>query len=210
MQVRELNPPTCFSYVVAEDYGFAPNPFHGFCTLATCKPKIRKAAKDGDWVIGTGSRKTSREGFLVYAMKVAETMTYNEYWEDPRFLRKRPCLRGSNKLAFGDNIYFHDGRKWCQQDSHHSKKDGAPEMKNVNHDTKTDRVLIATEYVYWGEKGPEIPAGFRDYGGEDICKKGPGHKCRFSEELVAEFIEWCLRPPARGCLGRPRKWPKRQ
>lgn len=26
----------CFSYIVARDYGFAPNPFHGFCTLANC------------------------------------------------------------------------------------------------------------------------------------------------------------------------------
>ena len=26
-----------FSYVVDHDYGFAPNPFGGFCTLAKCK-----------------------------------------------------------------------------------------------------------------------------------------------------------------------------
>ena len=31
-----------FSYVVARDYGFAPNPFYEMCTLATCKPRIRK------------------------------------------------------------------------------------------------------------------------------------------------------------------------
>lgn len=210
MQDRELNPPACFSYVVAEDYGFAPNPFYGFCTLATCKPKIRKAAKVGDWIIGTGSKKTSREEFLVYVMRVAETMTYNEYWEAPRFLRKRPYLRGSNKQAFGDNIYYHDGRKWCQQDSHHSKKDGTPEKKNIKHDTKTDRVLIGTEYAYWGEEGPRIPSRFRDYGDDDICKKGPGHKCRFSEKLVAEFVAWFRCLSMQGCLGRPLKWPKRQ
>ncbi len=27
------------------DYGFAPNPFHGICTLATCKPVIRRVAR---------------------------------------------------------------------------------------------------------------------------------------------------------------------
>jgi hypothetical protein len=37
-----------FVYVVKHDGGFAPNPFHGFCTLACCKPKIRKGAKEGD------------------------------------------------------------------------------------------------------------------------------------------------------------------
>lgn len=37
---------------VARDYGFAPNPFFGVCTLATCKPRIRSVAQIGDWVVG--------------------------------------------------------------------------------------------------------------------------------------------------------------
>ena len=97
-----------FSYVVARDYGFAPNPFFGHCTLATCKPKIRKAAVAGDWVVGTGSRTSGREGFLVYAMRISEVMSFNDYWADPRFRRKKPNLRGSKKQAFGDNIYYRD------------------------------------------------------------------------------------------------------
>jgi hypothetical protein len=35
-----------------DDTGFAPNPFHDFLTLATCKPDIRKKAQIGDWVLG--------------------------------------------------------------------------------------------------------------------------------------------------------------
>ena len=31
-----------YEYVMTSDSGFAPNPFHGTCTLACCKPKIRK------------------------------------------------------------------------------------------------------------------------------------------------------------------------
>jgi hypothetical protein len=46
---------------VARDYGFAPNPFFGVCTLATCKPKIRKAAAIGDWVVGTGSSRLMKK-----------------------------------------------------------------------------------------------------------------------------------------------------
>ena len=38
------------SYVVRYDSGFAPNPFYGYCTLATCKPNIRRSADIGDWV----------------------------------------------------------------------------------------------------------------------------------------------------------------
>ena len=33
-----------FSYVVMSDSGFAPNPFHGTCTLACCKAQIRRSA----------------------------------------------------------------------------------------------------------------------------------------------------------------------
>src|SRR6266851_8012960 len=105
-----------YSYVVARDYGFAPNPFFSFCTLATCKPMIRKTAQVGDWIVGTGSKTCGLGGFLVYAVKVAETCTYDQYWEDPRFLVKRPNLRGSLKQAYGDNIYHRNpgARGWVQ------------------------------------------------------------------------------------------------
>ena len=38
-----------YSYVVRYDSGFAPNPFYGYCTLATCKPDIRGR---GGWRLG--------------------------------------------------------------------------------------------------------------------------------------------------------------
>ena len=44
-----------FSYVIEHDLGFAPNPFHGACTLACCKPVIRKRAQLGDYILGTGA-----------------------------------------------------------------------------------------------------------------------------------------------------------
>ena len=83
-----------FSYVVARDYGFAPNPFYGYCTLATCKPRIRKAAQTGDWVLGTGSKTHGRENQVVFAMRVTERLTFDEYWNDPRFKAKRPDAAG--------------------------------------------------------------------------------------------------------------------
>ncbi|MCH7655569.1 MAG: hypothetical protein IIC95_06215, partial [Chloroflexi bacterium] len=109
-----------YTYVVARDYGFAPNPFFGFCTLATCKPLIRRHASIGDWVLGTGSRLHDREGHLVFAMLVTEILTFDQYWGDPRFGVKRPRLVGSVKQAYGDNIYHHgeDGIQWLQENSH--------------------------------------------------------------------------------------------
>ena len=72
------------SYVVRYDSGFAPNPFYGYCTLATCKPGIRRKAEVEDWVVGSGSndRSVGRGGYLVYAMRVTEVMTFDDYTVD--------------------------------------------------------------------------------------------------------------------------------
>ena len=198
-----------FSYVVSRDYGFAPNPFYDICTLATCKPRIRRTAAVGDWVVGTGSQKRNRQGFLVYVMLVSEAMTFNEYWIDPRFRRKRPNLKGSVKQAFGDNIYFKgENDQWHQQDSHHSHIGGKSNPHNIRRDTSADRVLIGQEYVYWGRKGPKIPMRFRDFNGTDICKTGPGHKCTFPIGLVEEFIQWFRSLDIHGYQDEPLDWPK--
>ena len=196
-----------FSYVVARDYGFAPNPFFGICTLATCKPRIRKAAARGDWIIGTGSKASGRQGHLVFAMRVSEALTFNEYWYDERLLRKRPNLQGSLKQAFGDNIYFRDGNgRWHQQDSHHSYANGSPNMYNIRNDTQTNRVLLGVDYAYWGGHGPRIDQAFRDYDSHDVCA-GRNHKSNFPADLVREVDAWLHALGQQGYLGDPMDWP---
>lgn len=194
------------SYVVARDFGFAPNPFLNVCTLATCKPGIRAHAQIGDWVVGTGTAKRKRSGRLVYAMRVSEALTFNEYWDDPRFQEKKANLRGSKKQAFGDNIYFRpSGKPWHQSDSHHSFSNGAPNPANIKNDTQANRVLIGEEYVYWGGAGPKIPTKFRHFGGVDICARR-GHKNNFSNEMVTEFIAWIHESGAKGFQSSPLDW----
>ncbi len=189
------------TYVVARDYGFAPNPFHGYCTLATCKPVIRRVAQPGDWVVGTGSARGKRVNRLVYAMRVAETLKFDEYWADPRFRSKRPNLHGSKKQAFGDNIYRSAPEGWHQANSHHSMDNGTPNPRNIANDTQTDRVLIASEYVYWGGSGPFIPEEFHPL----VCD-GRGHRCKFPEDLIVRFIDWLRRNAGTGYQGEPLDW----
>lgn len=193
-----------YSYVVARDYGFAPNPFFGYCTLSACKPQIRGYAKVGDYVVGTGAGQ--RANYLVYVMKISEILSFDDYWNDPRFQNKKPNLYGSRKLAFGDNIYHSEQGQWIQSDSHHSHENGIPNWKNITTDTKADSVLISTDFLYWGGSGPLIPHYFRDYNGADICKKGQGHKKHFPEPLIHEFIKWVDSFNDRGFLGRPKDW----
>ena len=196
-----------FSYVVARDYGFAPNPFHGWCSLATCKPVIRRVAGCGDWVVGTGSATKGRQDRLVYAMLVSNVLTYNEYWSDQRFRAKRPNLRGSLKQAYGDNIYHRPTATaaWQQEDSHHSFPGGQPNPANVDDDTKTDRVLVAEVFTYWGGNGPVLPERFRDSGGVDVRRAGRGHRSEFPDDVVQKFAAWLSTQPA-GYAGKPLDW----
>ena len=192
------------TYVVARDLGFAPNPFFGVCTLATCKPAIRRVADVGDWVAGTGSATKQRDGRLVYAMKVCEILSFDEYWRDPRFRNKRPYFGGSVKKAFGDNIYHQVGNdaSWMQENSHHSLPDGTMNVHNLRRDTSADRVLIGREFVYFGGDGPSIPETL----GENVVHAGIGHRNRFSEETVNRFVAWIRNLGETGYHGVPTDW----
>lgn len=195
-----------FSYILRYDLGFAPNPFHGYCTLATCKPKIREYARPGDWVVGLGSRSGTQADKLVYAMRVEEKMTYNEYWLDGRFTRKRPRYDGSLKQAYGDNIYHQspDGA-WGQIDSHHSEPDGTPNTEHANHDTQTNAVLISRRFSYFGSDAVDfkllsflMPGAPRSH-----RRNSDADDPEVVKDLAAE-----LGGLPRGLIGRPSGWPK--
>jgi hypothetical protein len=55
-----------YRYIVDHDTGFAPNPYHGYCTLATCKQTIRKTVRIGDWILGLSSKNSGNK--IIYAM----------------------------------------------------------------------------------------------------------------------------------------------
>ena len=193
-----------FSYVVARDYGFAPNPFCNTCTLATCKSQIRSKAQVGDWVIGTGAKKKfNLQGHLIYAMKVSEKMDFNGYWNDKRFFLKRPHMNGSRKQAFGDNIYHMENNIWRQADSHHSNMDGTINYHNLNRDTKHPQVLISNEFYYFGVNHIKIPDSL-----VEICKSGQGHKRNHDPRLVKRFIQWLEKRFSPGLIGLPLQFEK--
>src|SRR4051794_27627357 len=79
-----------YMYVVDRDFGFAPNPFHGCCTLATCMPRIRAHAQVDDWVAGMGGSRLKANGRCIYAMRITETLPFNDYWASEIYFDKRP------------------------------------------------------------------------------------------------------------------------
>jgi hypothetical protein len=167
-------------YVVARDFGFAPNPFHSVCTLATCKPVIRRTARVGDWIVGMGGTKLNAVDRCIFAMQVTDAMSFSEYWFDPVYFDKRPVRNGSRKMMLGDNIYYRQSGtgKWLQADSHHSQPDGSPDPHNVERDTSTDRILISRHFFYFGKNAPRIPTeilsqiGFANSIGHRVYRNG--------------------------------------
>lgn len=154
-----MNPGYLFIYVVDRDFGFAPNPFHGICTLATCKPRLRRSAQIGDWVLGVGGSRLKATGRCVFAMRVGRKLTFNQYWRDLAFRDKRPIRNGSKKMMVGDNIYHRKSpaEAWRQEDSHHSLADGTINQHNVLNDTQTDAVLVGDLFYYFGASAPVVP-----------------------------------------------------
>lgn len=154
-----------YIYVVVRDCGFAPNPFHGYCTLATCKPRIRNVAQIGDWILGVGGGRLKATGKCVFLMKVTEILTFNEYWADARFQVKKSVRNGSLVMMAGDNIYHQESLNaaWTQEDSHHSMSDGTQNIVNLKRDTSSDKVLVSEHFYYFGKNAPPVDLDLVEY-----------------------------------------------
>jgi hypothetical protein len=175
-------------YVVDRDFGFAPNPFHGCCTLATCMPRIRAKAQENDWVVGMGGRRLQATGRCVYAMRVTESLSFDEYWVNEAYFDKRPVRNGSSVMMVGDNIYHRRqvNEPWQQLDSHHSNSDGTVNPLNLNKDTSVNRVLVSRDYFYFGKAAPLVAPELLAALG---FKNGIGHRV-FKDSHCSAFLQW--------------------
>ena len=184
-----------FVYVVDRDFGFAPNPFHGCCTLATCMARLRGSASVGDWVMGVGGRNLNATGRCVYLMKVTELSTFDDYWLDDRFRVKRPFRNGSSVMMVGDNIYHRDGAngEWIQEDSHHSLSDGSPNPANVKKDTCSAQVLISTHFYYFGSAAPQVELASIGY------KNGRNYRKLVLSSPDVQALLLSIEEDAKGC-----------
>lgn len=170
-----------FTYCIPVDDGAAPNPFWGVCTLAICKPDIRKVAKVGDWVAGTGSHKHGNQNRLVYAMKVTETMTMEEYdtYCNNVIPNKIPDVYNKNyNRQVGDSIYDFSHRPPFLRKSVHFDSEYCNDLRGK-------RVLLSDHFYYFGDNPIEIPLSLRK-----VIKKGQRHKSNYNEPYKENFIKW--------------------
>lgn len=205
----------CFRYKVEHDWGFAPNPFYGTLSLATCKADIRKNKNlhIGDWVVGFGSKSMDNLGKLIYAMRVDEILTFDQYYEDPRFQCKKPFIYGSLLQMYGDNVYHtdkseHPVRRYIQDECAHSHNDGGFYQEHYDRDTKSDNVLLSRKFFYFGDHCIEIPDEF------SYIKLNPQNirgniyytDLQGEDAKILAFVDWLEREYGQGIHGDPCNW----
>jgi hypothetical protein len=200
-----------FSYKLTHDTGFAPNPFFGILTLATCKPRIRKVKEEGDWIAGFTSqqlcpRDSVGEERLVYLMEVNEKIPFSRYFFDPRFLRKIPDLQEPECIyKAGDNIY----RPLCQRPSDIGDFEQLPNPYHKEKDKQKDLsgkyVLASDRFFYFGGDAVPIPGEVRP----EVPKGQSAHGSLTHDQMRAHrFLDYVLTKYTVGVHGAPHKWPE--
>lgn len=189
---------TLYSYIVTHDTGFSPNPFFGYCTLACCKPAIRRKAKCGDWVVGLTPKADGNR--IVFFLQVDDIKGFDQYWRDKRFERKKPRFDATVARKRGDNAYVpKQSGGYRQLPCRHS--DGKQEnAKKKEHDLSGRQVLISETFAYFGSKPRQLPPELKP------LIVGIGHRCRFSDEEKDAFLRFAgsLRS---GVYAAPHIWP---
>ena len=177
--------PRLFTYTIPIDDGAAPNPFRGMCTLAICKPGIRRVAREGDWVAGLGS-KNAPSGDLskhvVYAMRVEEVLSLAQYDRQAptRWPHRIPNLQSPDLWErLGDCIYdFTNGQPSQPRPSVHGRQ-------NVETDLGGENVLISSHFYYWGAKAIKFPLDL-----QGTCHQTQGHRSDSNIRYFDPFVAW--------------------
>lgn len=199
-----------FTYKLTHDTGFAPNPFWGVLTIATCKPQIRLFKKVGDWIAGFTSKILCGDSVgqerLVFMMEVTKKLTFADYFNSSAYKMKIP-KEGESKLVFrtGDNIYRPTFKRAHECDDF-------VQIENPNHgeaekkkDLSGEYVLVSNKYFYFGKDALEIPREVRP----NVPRGQSAHGILTPDQSVVQgFIAYVSSTHAMGIHGAPHSWPK--
>lgn len=189
-----------YSYIVRVDQGSAPNPFGSYCTLALCKPMIRKCAKPNDWIVGFAAKGiggTYENPKVIYFMKVDRVLPFEKY---ESFCKQNCPIKIPNvssrayEKTVGDCQYvWRNGKVHVLPGVHgeSSKED----------DLSGKHVLIAKDFVYFGSEGVPIDDDLRDVG--RIVR---GHRSPMNQPFFDAFEKWAhrqIKKYGNGYVGKP-------
>jgi hypothetical protein len=191
-----------FSYKLKYDTGFAPNPFHGVCTLATCKSEMRKSKLVGDWIAGFTSSFLNGDPVggerLVYLMQVSAKLGLDSYYRSREYAAKIPGLDAGRCVdRAGDNIYFlEDGRMRQVENPNHG-------IDEIDDDTGGEFVLVGRPFYYFGRDPLQIPAPLRP----SVPRGAAGEGYRTHDEARARAFVDFVASRGEGVHAPPHRWP---
>jgi len=176
--------PRLFTYTIPVDDGAAPNPFNGMCSLAICKPGIRRVAAADDWVAGLGSVNAPSgdlSGHVVYAMRVEEVLSLRKY--DLQASSRWPHRIPNHQSAalqdrLGDCIYDYSSGTPRQRSGVHGQQ-------NEKTDLGGESVLLSWDFYYFGSRAKKLPDSLRS-----ICHQTQGHRNNSNAPYFNEFVSW--------------------
>jgi len=176
--------PRLFTYTIPADDGAAPNPFNGMCSLAICKPSIRRVAEPGDWVAGLGSKNAPSgdlSSHLVYAMRVEEVLSLKDYDDNAsaRWPHRIPNFHSAAlQDRLGDCIYDFSSGFAIQRLSVHGEG-------NIVTDLSGKNVLLSKDFYYFGSRARKLPDYLRA-----ICHQTQGHRSNSNAPYFDQFVSW--------------------
>lgn len=187
------------TYTLRYDFGAAPNPFWGICTLAIARPALRLVAEVDDWIVGLGSPRTALgdlSAHLVYAMKVTNKMTLEEYDQFCKtFLpRKMPDWRNKDyRMRMGDCIYNFATPDPKIRTSVHTED-------NKLKDLEGKYALLSKQFYYFGDLPELLPDDLKP-----IMYGGTAHQTDENNPYLEAFVNWieALDYPPNKPIGEP-------
>ena len=210
-----------YGYKMTHDTGFAPNPYHGVLTLATCKPLIRKWAREGYWISGWTSNVVFDKEYkkhcftddsqkLIYLAKVKKVITFDKYWnEDEKVysLKKQPTKsieggKGCFKSCANIIVTKNDDISFCGDNIYEpdvNEPSGFKQHENPHHGKKEQahdlsgkHVLVCEDFYYFGVENAIF-----------IEKEGVAHRWKkFSTNEGQKIIDYVTKTIQKGFIQR--------
>lgn len=173
IKIKIIKMSSVYIYPLSYDTGFAPNPYAGILTFGCCMSNIRNVIKEGDILIGVGSKRLdnilnengvelveSTDGRILYIAFITKKMSHKEYYKFVRqkgsgdMIMKIPSLK--NKT--GDSIYqfTEEGKIGLLPNLHLLKSwDNEEKLMTIVKDDISEDVLMSTHYLYFGDAFPD-------------------------------------------------------
>lgn len=185
-----LTPPltgSIFAYKMTVDNGGAPCIDQKILSLSICKPKIRQAAKEGDWIIGFGGKSVPDLcNRLIYIAKVTTVEDNGNYYKDATYSNRPDCIYTATSSGYA----YRTGSRY------HSPADLTHDLgASPNFDRARNLLSEEGNFVYFGRNNAPSIAPIKDiYDNlprDHVKNHDPITRQRLEDFIISIFHQFC-------------------